>query len=155
LAKGRRCLRSMCRRCRSKAGLAFVDGSAPRGLKPGLNKDVLRDAEAPLFHGCTEFAARLNVVPFPVCPLAKIQAGRRAQRQLLIRRAVRERPPHTVNVKGARCRRLYLPPLRQAQGRLLRRKRARMGHPRLFLGRDVEGETNVKSKVKNGGQSLP
>ena len=55
-----------------------------------------------------------------------------------------------INVKGQRCALLCVPPLRQAQGRLLRKERARMGHPRRFFGLEIK----VKIKVKGNREEL-
>jgi hypothetical protein len=63
------------------------------------------------------------------------------------------RPLHTgkgksnVNVKGTRCGRRSVPPLRT--------ERARMGHPRRFLGWEVKIQIKIKINVKGSGQSLP
>jgi hypothetical protein len=56
------------------ATLGFAIGVKSR-LTPrdGSTVDALCGAETPLFHGCVGSAARLNVVPFPVCPF-RIQA---------------------------------------------------------------------------------
>jgi hypothetical protein len=133
--------------------LFTILGAAFSGAEARIYFVTLRGAEAPLFHGCAGVRGGTRI---PTSRKGRekwgtqVRVKRQHQRQ---RQRTEVSAPHGQGQKQdqlqeRRCRRPSVPPLRQAQGRLLRKERARMGHPQRFLGREVKVKIKVKIEVK-------